>query len=237
MPLPDLARSLIDAPRWVETRFMLQAGEAVVTGLSGDRRRFVAASTRWPLIAVVGRPDPEFIRAAAERASSLVTVLCAEEDAERTGAALPLWQRSGAGIFGWPGGRRPEAAPGPDEARLLAPDELPATSRLRATLHEELATAADYSPIAAGLADGQPVAFCYASAITESLWDVSIDTLEPHRRRGHAARAFRLLADTMARSGKQPVWGAEDDNEASLGLARKLGFVPAERLALFKPPL
>ena len=31
-----------------------------------------------------------------------------------------------------------------------------------------------YSPIAASLADGHPVSFCYAAAQTEGLWDISI---------------------------------------------------------------
>ena len=40
----------------------------------------------------------------------------------------------------------------------------------------------------------------------------------------------------MAAQGKQPVWGAEDDNAASLGLARKLGFRAVDRLAVVHAP-
>ena len=43
---------------------MLLSGEAEVTGLSADRRRFVARSLRWPLASVVGRPEPVFIAGA-----------------------------------------------------------------------------------------------------------------------------------------------------------------------------
>ena len=59
MPVADLARVLLDTPRWVETRFMLLQNEAVITGLTGDRRHFVAASQRWPLVSVVGQPEFE----------------------------------------------------------------------------------------------------------------------------------------------------------------------------------
>ena len=235
MPLADLARSLLDSPRWIETRFMLLRGEAEVTGLSGDRRRFVAVSQRWPLASVVGRPDPAFIAGAAARVRPGSTVLCAEEDGDHTAGALPGWERIGADIHAWPGGRPIAPAPGDRDARLLQPGEM-ADLNLPDGLRAEILTAADYSPIAAGLAAGVPVAFCYATSITESLWDVSIDTLEEHRRRGHAAHAFALMAATMGALGKWPVWGAADDNVASLALAARLGFVKAERLALFERP-
>ena len=45
---------------------------------------------------------------------------------------------------------------------------------------------AEYSLIAVTFVENQPVSFCYAGAVTESLWDVSIDTLPEHRRHGYA---------------------------------------------------
>ena len=234
MPLADLARSLLDTPRWIETRFMLLRGEAEVTGLSADRRRFVAVSTRWPLASVVGRPDPAFIAGAGLRSRPEVTLLCAEEDGDHVAGALPGWKRVGAAIHSWPHARPLPGIPAADSARLLAPGEAGTLPHLPDVIRAEIATAFDYSPVAAGLAGGLPVAFCYATGITESLWDVSIDTLEEHRRHGHAARAFALMAATMARLGKSPVWGAADDNMASRALAAWLGFVPAERLAMFE---
>jgi RimJ/RimL family protein N-acetyltransferase len=39
----------------------------------------------------------------------------------------------------------------------------------------------------------------------------------------------------MRRRGKEPVWAAEETNPASLRLAAKLGFVPADELMLFQP--
>ena len=89
--------------------------------------------------------------------------------------------------------------------------------------------------IAVRVVDDEVVAVCAAGDVTETLWDVGIDTVPGHRRRGHAAAAFRALAAHMARAGRQPVWGAQDDNVASLALAARLGFEPVDRLALLSP--
>ena len=235
MPLADLARTLLDTPRWVETRAMLLNGKAVVTGLSGDRRHFVAASTAWPLIGVVGRPEPAFIAGAAAEAADDVTLLCAEEHADHVATALPGWRRIGADIHAWPGGVPLPAAPSQTEARLLRPAELAMLRHVPRDLHEALLAASAEAPVAGALAGGAPVAFCYATGMTEALWDISIDTLEGYRRRGLAQKAVRLLAAVLSERGKWPVWGADDDNEASRKLAQKMGFVACERLVLFTP--
>lgn len=232
VPLADLARILPDEPRWVETRFMLLREEAVVVGLSGDRRRFVATSTLWPVMAVVGRPEASFIASAARRASPDVTVLAAAEHGDHVASALPGWRRVGAVVLQWPGGV-PLPEPPVRDVRLLMPEEVGALAHVPPAFHQELVTAATYSPVAGALAGGAPVAFCYATSVTETLWDVSIDTLEGYRRRGLAQQAVRFLAAVYARKGKWPVWGATDDNAPSLALAQKLGFVPSGRLAVF----
>ncbi len=92
--------------------------------------------------------------------------------------------------------------------------------------------------VAVRVVAGVVVAVCAAGDVTETLWDVGIDTLEGHRRKGFAAACFRSLAAYMALRGKQPVWGANEDNVQSLELARKLGFQPVDRVAvLSRPPL
>ena len=117
--------------------------------------------------------------------------------------------------------------------RLLAPSELAATDRWPPDLLAEFRVA--YSPIAASLADRRPASFCYAAAQIESLWDISIDTLEGLRNQGYAARCVAFMVERMESRGLQPVWGAEEWNRASLGLAAKLGFVPVDSLLVFRP--
>lgn len=81
-----------------------------------------------------------------------------------------------------------------------------------------------------------PVSFCYAPWKTETLWDVSVDTLEPYRRRGLAAAVFETLRRHLAEQGLTPVWGAMAGNLASRRLAAKLGFEETARRATFGPP-
>lgn len=119
--------------------------------------------------------------------------------------------------------------------RFVDPAELRATD-VPADLAEELETCAEGSPIAATFVDGRPVSFCYAGAVTETLWDISIDTVESHRRRGYAALCVTYLIHHMQAQGRQPVWASIPENPASWKLARKLGFVPVDEVALFEPP-
>ncbi len=233
MSLADLARALPDEPRWVETRWMLRERRATVAGLTGDRRHFVASCTQRPLIAIVGRPDHPFIAGAAQRAPREAEALAADEHGDYAARALDGWRRVVAHIFGWPDALPVPVAPDPGEARLLGPAEVAALQHVPRVLHEELVGAVEYSPVAGAFAGGAPVAFCYASGITETLWDVSVDTLEAFRRRGLAQRAFRCLAATMRGRGKWPVWGALEWNAPSLALAATLGFRPSGRLAYF----
>lgn len=234
MPVADLARAILDSPRWVETRELLLRGEAEIFGLAANRRSFVAVSPgEMALIAVVGRPELPFIEAAAQsRPHEGTELLCAEENADYIAAALPGWNRIGADVLRWP-----DALPLPaaqEGVRLIARPEL-ASLEVPEELRYELGDGSPDGPIVAALDGGRPVAFCYPSATSETLWDVSVDTLELWRRRGFATRAFRHTAFLMGQRGKWPVWGYVDDNDASRELANKLGFVPpAERLVLFR---
>jgi GNAT superfamily N-acetyltransferase len=98
----------------------------------------------------------------------------------------------------------------------------------------ELARVHTYASIAATFLDGVPVSFCYAVE-TESQWDVSIETQEQYRGRGYAGACVAWMIDHEAALGRRPVWGAVDSNAASRRLAEKLGFVPADRIAVWEP--
>lgn len=229
-----LADRLPDIPRWVEARDLLRGGRCQILGLREAPLSFVIADREGPGgIIVAGAPADEAIVEAARttRGGSLVAPL---EQAERIARLLPAWTATRA-ILHLLGDapRLPEPAPG--QVRFLVADEL-ARLDLPADLTEELAYPAEGSPIAATIVHGRPVSFCYAGAITETLWDISIDTLAEHRRRGYAALCVTHLIHHMHGLGKQPVWGSDVENPASWMLARKLGFVPVDEIALFEPP-
>jgi hypothetical protein len=80
-----------------------------------------------------------------------------------------------------------------------------------------------------------PVAVCTVSDMTDRLWDVGIDTVEPARRQGHGTAVFEALASAMAERGHQPVWAAYDHYPPSLSLARRLGLKPLFSIADLRP--
>ncbi len=60
--------------------------------------------------------------------------------------------------------------------------------------------------------------------------DISVHVLGGYRRRGIATAAAAMACQAVRASGLTPVWGTAADNEASLRVAAKLGFVETERL-------
>lgn len=186
------------------------------------------------LASAVGNPPVEPLVQAAEADASLKFVLCPPELAGTLEAALPRWKRSRVVIFSLPGGLTTRSAEPAPIVTMLSRDDASRLPHLPAVLREEIIAALEGSHAAATFLEGVPVAFCYAAWETETLWDVSIDTLEPYRRRGLARACVEFLVDHMSGHGKFPVWGTSADNRASLALARSLGFVEVDRLALFE---
>ena len=121
-----------------------------------------------------------------------------------------------------------------DMVRLLSPSVIEAMDHAPADLKEELIYAVKRAPVAATFIGQLPVAFCYAGSQTESLWDISIDTLAEYRNRGYAALCVSFLTDYFLRKGLAPVWGAVESNVPSMRLAAKLGFIPVDRIAVFE---
>jgi GNAT superfamily N-acetyltransferase len=228
--LQNLARSLPDIPRWVETRGLLLGGRCTVAS-SPDG--FVVKALDGLLVCCAGRPDPEAIRNVISDPDPDLRVLVSPEEAEPLARALPGWSRSSATIHLLEPGRWPEPDPSVD-VRLLQ-DE-PLLDLLPDGLREELSSVRPHATIAVTFSDGVPASICYSCWETETLWDISIDTVPELRRRGLAEACTAFLMRTMRERGKQPVWGAEDSNLPSLRLAAKMGFVPVDRLILFSPP-
>jgi hypothetical protein len=221
----DLASRFPDTARWVETRSMLLGRRAEVYGYRDhDGTHFLAVDRRAKLASVVGEPNARW----PSRLNRVLALLTpgTDEDLE-----LPGWHVEQATLYqldGAPRCCRPDGA----ETRLV--DVTALRSHAPADLYNELWNASRFSPVAATFVSGRPVSFCYGVP-TETLWDVSIDTLEGFRGRGYAGLCVEFMISVMESRGKRPVWGALDSNMASQRLAAKLGFVPVDRINVYCP--
>jgi hypothetical protein len=232
--LARLASALPDLPRWVETRGMLQSGRCEVVGAPGpEPGDFLVRGTDFGLFCVAGEPALEPLAESLERRAGRA-VLCLPAAAGRVAAAVPRgWKPARVIVHALDGGG--PAAPSETSAVMLSPRDAASLGHLPGPLREELETALGSSHVAAMHEDGLPVSFAYASYETETLWDLSIDTLEGHRGRGLACACCEFLIAHMSRHGKEPVWGAVESNLASLRLAARLGFRAVDELVVFGP--
>ncbi len=214
---------------------MLLSGSCELFGLEETPDlSFAARDRETRLIAVVGRPAQEAVREAVLRNRNMGVVMCQFESSDHVAAALPDWIASPATLHLL--GDTPHFPDVPEGMiRFLSGSEVASLTGLPLSLKSELDTAIRRSSIAATIVYGSPVSFCYAGSVTETLWDIPIDTLEGHRRRGYAALCAAYMVDHMREQGKKPVWGAEESNLPSLRLAARLGFVPVDRVVVFQP--
>jgi GNAT superfamily N-acetyltransferase len=244
-----------DLPRWIDTRGMLLSARSIVFAPAGaPGGGLVAAVPDAALASVIGRPPRATLRKALLSLDGDINVLSQMEDADYVGAVLPGWRRQRAIIH-----VLPEVMPWEREtdpaARIFTRQTAPRFDHVPPHLRRELFDALNGRtvsrfvpghlppamavagritvPMAAVWADGRPVSFCYPVWQTETLWDVSIETLPGYQRQGLAARAARTLIRHMRRVGRAPVWGALETNAASRRLAARLGFVEAGGLAVF----
>lgn len=227
-----------DLPRWIDTRGMLLSGRSVVFAPSGAEITAVPDSA---LASIVGRPPAESIRDVVLELSGDVNVLSQMEDADYVMAALGGWRRQRVIVHVLPAVMPREQDLDP-KARVFNRRTAPGVDHVPEHLRRELldalngrtvsrfvpgalpASGAVVSgltvPMAAVWADGRPVSFCYPVWQTETLWDVSIETLAPYRRQHLGARAARTLIRYMRRTGREPVWGALETNTAPCSTAR-----------------
>jgi GNAT superfamily N-acetyltransferase len=239
--LHRLAHALPDIPRWLYARSMLLSGRCEVLGLAegGPEPQFVAREldeSENRAVCVVGRPQADAIREAARRNRNGGEVLATQEVASHIHGTLPDWTATRATLHLLGDASRLPRVAGGEVGPLGVSDLATVADDIPQGLRSELEVAlAKDAPAVAALADGRPVSFCYAADETEGLWDISIDTLEPYRRQGYAARCVSCMVDEMRRRGKEPVWAAEESNLPSIRLAAKLGFVPVDELLLFRP--
>lgn len=192
---------------------MLAAGAARVRG---EPAGYVAVHT--------GRPF----------ASVAMELVVQAADVEHVRAALPRWAGERAILHTLPDGA-PGWTPATDpEVGLRPAAELAQDASLPAPTRTELATLEPSSPVAVVELEGRIASLCFAGGVTERWWDISVETLEGYRGRGLAGACTRRLIAHYGERGRRPVWGAEESNGASLRVARKLGFVPAGELFVFR---
>lgn len=231
----EIAESLPDLPRWVEVRDLLMDGCELFGLQEEPELAFVLRDDETGSVFVVGTPARAAVEAALRQNTRGGDVIALQEQAAWLVELLPGWTRTRIIVHDLPDPRRlPSADDG--TVALLDPETLPQLT-LPPDLREELEVAIEHSVIAATFVAQQPVAFCYAGAVTETLWDISVDTLEAHRRQGHAGQCVAWMIRHMQAQGKQPVWQAVEENPASWRLAEKLGFVAVDELALFEAPV
>jgi len=252
---PELAKRLLkalpDIPRWLETRSPLLSGDCEVLGAVEEPLAFVVIDRPMRLASVVGEPDGEAIREAVERVGEGCEVLTQEGNREYVEQALPGWSGETAQLHLLADESALQKAvpeyevpvlPGRGvvfrtDVRVVTGASLARAEGVPAALRDELERALlRWMVVAAYTEFGQLASFCYASSPTETLWDVAIETLEPHRRNGHAAQAVKFLVDHMWQRRKRPVWGALESNTASLALAKKLGFRRVDTLVVMAQP-
>jgi hypothetical protein len=83
--------------------------------------------------------------------------------------------------------------------------------------------------VAGAVIEGQLVAVASTWAVSDRYADLSVVTAGPWRGRGLVTACAGLVAASIQRSGRVPVWSTGENNVASLRVARKLGFGEAGR--------
>ncbi len=232
-----LLERVAEGPLTLETRALLLAPESELFGEAREPGQAVIRHRPARLISAVGRARGENLRRAAAGLEGRWDLIAPIGELARLVTLLPGWRPEPAVIFDLPaGGAVDRGGDSAADVRLLDAAEPGLLDHLSGDLAWDLAQAVGRSPVAAAFVGGRPVSFCYAYLETESLWDVSLETLEGHRRRGLATACARRLIAFQQRRGRRPVWGALEGNTASRRLAARLGFRPCGRLAVLEKP-
>jgi hypothetical protein len=212
---------LPDVPRWVEAHGIAgdphgwrePAGGGEIVGHDTAKLVVVVGDADASAIAEVARERPQHtLLFAVEREDIVATLRAAARPVERAILhELPDL----------------DAMPDLDGAVPLGDAVL---DHVPQALAAELAWAKTRGPVWAAWVDGAPVSFAYAPWRSAKWFDVSVDTLADARQLGLATVvASAMIRDERAR-GREPVWGADEDNAPSLRLAKRLGFVQVDEI-------
>ena len=127
----------------------------------------------------------------------------------------------------------PSTLPDLEGATLLS-DAVP-LSHLPDPLASELELARTRGDVWTVYVDGLPVSFAYAPWKSTRWFDISVDTLPSARQLGLGTIVAAEMIRAERAHDREPVWGADEDNRASLRLAARLGFVAVDELWVAAP--
>ncbi len=198
----------------------------------GDEKDFILISQTKKLACVYGKPEINLLHRAIP-SDSQIDILALPDSKEYLSATFPKWHLETAIIHEWQNVLDEETSTGLMFS-LLSKKEIEQINDIDITLQKELLNEAENTEIGAVVVEGKPVCFCYANFLTEKYWDISIDTLPGFRRKGYADACVKFMIEFH--KDRNPVWGALASNTPSLELAKKLGFVPVAKQALFLNP-
>lgn len=233
--------SIPDTALWVEARGMLLSGRGSVLDIQFMPEPCGAVFQEdIGLGVVIGRPNEDLLYQLSELTEE---ILCPIENAESVAAALAQYSREDASLMQIPASfdhahveKKIDSASARDitELRRLELSDLEKHTNIPDLLHQELEQELTFgTDIYCLVLGNRPVSFCYPANKSESLWDISIDTLVEYRNRGLAEQCVRYAIAEMRKKGVMPVWGAVESNTASRRLAAKLGFGEVCRIAVF----
>jgi GNAT superfamily N-acetyltransferase len=222
-----LRDALPDVPRWLEVRALLALPSSE---LFVSSEGFVVSARSAKLAAAVGTPEPRLFEAALEHADPGWTLLAAPEDAPAVTAALPGFSRARALLHVLSGPTPRLASPDPDVIAISASD----LERLPESLAQELSRVVDEHEVFGLEIASVIAAVAYVPWQTERLYELSVVTLAPHRRKGYGERVARALLDRRDEV-RRPVWSSHENDTASLQLGRRLGFREFDEVIVFSP--
>jgi RimJ/RimL family protein N-acetyltransferase len=227
MPLltrDDALGQIADSPATLEMRAVALDPDGTVYR-SGNGLLAVAA--RHPLLGALGPVEPSDVAAICRAREAPWEVLADRAACERL-REIYSFERAIIHTLAAPWQPWPRQIPGL-AIRPLVPDD--SLAHLPAELRREIDDVRPGEIVFTGFFDAVAVSFSYSSSRTETLADISIDTLEEYRGRSIAAAVASALIDHVVARDLAPVWGAVESNAASLRLAQKLNFIhPAGEL-------
>jgi hypothetical protein len=211
-----------DEPRWVEAHGIAADPKSWRRTIGGG---FALGHDAARLIVVAGDADPAGVAGlATEYPAHTLLVVTDELAAALRGRRTVLR----AILMTLPD---PDALPDLEGATPL-PDDA-SLAHLPVALADELAAAP--RPIFTVYVDGVPSAFAYAPWRSARFFDVSVDTVATARQLGIGTIVAAAMIRHERAAGREPVWGADEGNAASLGLARRLGFTPVDEVWVAPP--